>query len=182
MWLQAMTLNYVILKGFLVGFLWPCLCHLWYTKSQYPKVCLAYQDVCTYVLLVTFSSQRLSDAYPCVSLINQVLVIHSLTISHTLALLCFMWVVSDSRDSCKWIIISLNRFVHWKVRFQGLLFTYALLQDIECFFNDFPIVSQRSRTEVSFIWPSFIILINHSDNFRFIFNVFLCFISWRWRQ
>ena len=144
--------------------------------------CVWHIKTYAHVLLVAFSSQTLSDAYPCVSLINQVLVIHSLTISHTLALLCFTWVVLDSGDSCKWIIISLNRFVHWKVRFQGLLFTYALLQDIECFFNNFPIVSQRSRTEVSFIWPSFIILVNHSDNFRFIFYVFLCFISWRRRQ
>ena len=39
-------------RCFLVGFLWSCLCHLWYTKSRYPKPCLAYWDLCTYVLLV----------------------------------------------------------------------------------------------------------------------------------
>ena len=43
---------------YLVRFLWSCLCHLWYTKSQYSEPCLVYPDLCTFVLLVLiFSSQ-----------------------------------------------------------------------------------------------------------------------------
>ena len=34
--------------------------------------------------------------------------------------LCFMPVILDSGDSCKWIITSPNRLAHWKVRFQSL--------------------------------------------------------------
>ena len=39
---------------------------------------------------------------------NQVFVIHSFTILDIFAHLCFMWVVLDSQDSCKWFIASLN--------------------------------------------------------------------------
>ena len=65
-------------------------------------------------------SWRLSYVYPCVSLINQVLVICSFTLLHRLVQLCFTWVILDLEDSCKWIIASLNRLMHWKIRLQSL--------------------------------------------------------------
>ena len=63
---------------------------------------------------------RLSYVYPCVSLINQVFVICSFTILRRLAQLCFTWVILDFGDSRKWIILRLNRLVHWKAGFQSL--------------------------------------------------------------
>ena len=41
---------------FWLGFLWSRLCHLWYNKSQYPKLCLAYTDLQTCDLLVCIVS------------------------------------------------------------------------------------------------------------------------------
>ena len=84
------------------------------TKSPYPKLCLAYQNLCTYVLLVLIfqakvNEGRLSYVYLSVSLINQVFVIHSFTILHRLMHLCFKWVVLDPGDSRMWIIVSLIR-------------------------------------------------------------------------
>ena len=40
----------------LVGFLWSCLSHVQCTKLQYPKLCLAYQDLWAFVLLVLIFS------------------------------------------------------------------------------------------------------------------------------
>ena len=55
---------------------------------------------------------RLSFVYPCVLLISQIFVIRSFTLLYRLAQLCFTRVVSDSGDSHKLIIASLNRLVH----------------------------------------------------------------------
>ena len=64
------------------------------------------------------------------SLINQVFVIRSFIILHILAQLCFKQVVLDSENSHKWIIVSVNRLVHWKVRFQNLS-TYGAIAGFE---------------------------------------------------
>ena len=60
---------------------------------------------------------RLSYVFPC----NSLIVIRSFTILWRPVQLCFMRVVLGSGDSCNLIIASLNRLVHWKVRFQSLV-------------------------------------------------------------
>ena len=110
---------------FLVGFLWSRFCHLYYTNSRYPKPCLVYRNLCTYVLLVLiFSSQsERRKAILCLSLClidKSSFSIRSFTILDKLAQFCFMWVILDSEDSRKWIISSLNGLVHWNVGFQSL--------------------------------------------------------------
>ena len=62
----------------------------------------------------------MKNKYHCISLINQIFVICSFTILHRLVQLCFAWVVLDFGDSCKWIIVSLNRLMCWKFGFQSL--------------------------------------------------------------
>ena len=116
---------------FLAAFLWTCHCCLKCTKSKHPKLCLAYQGWCTYVLLVLFyqvkaNEGRLSYVYPCVSLINQAFVICSFTILQRLAQLCFTWVILYFGDSRKWIIPSLNKLLHWKAGFQSLRRCFSL--------------------------------------------------------
>ena len=63
---------------------------------------------------------RLSYVYPFVSLINQVFVIYSVTMLQRHGKLCFKRIVLYSGDSRKSTIMSLNRLVHWKVKFQSL--------------------------------------------------------------
>ena len=124
---------------FLVGFLWSCLCHLQYTKSQYPKSCMAYQDL-LHICSISFYffkpkqticlSLFISYVYSCVSSINQVFVICCyFTIWNRLSQLCFTRVILDLGDCHKWIIASLNRFVHWKVRFQSLPLQHHIYRD-----------------------------------------------------
>ena len=79
----------------LVGFLWLCLCHLQYTTSQHPKLCLTY-ETCMHICSIShyfFTPKQTKEyclyVYPCVSLMNQVLVIRSYTILHRLTQLCF---------------------------------------------------------------------------------------------
>ena len=80
-------------------------------KSQYPKLCLAFQDLRSYVLLVIFASQsEQRKTVLCLSLffmINQIFVICSLIIFHRLMQLCFSRVVLDSETlvSDSWISV-----------------------------------------------------------------------------
>ena len=79
---------------------------------------------------------RLSYVYSCISLLNQVFVICSFTILHRLTQLCLMQVFIDSGDSSKGVIASLNRLVHWKVRFQSLIIENKFL--INVFYKTLP--------------------------------------------
>ena len=75
------------------------------------------------------SERRKTVLYLSLCLIDyHVFVMCSFTILHRLAQLCFTRVVLDAGVSCKWIIASVNRFMHWKVGFQSLC-------SITCFKN-----------------------------------------------
>ena len=80
--------------------------------AQHPMPCLAYWDLCTCSISSHFSMPRQTKEdylmFIHVSLINQLLVICSFTILHTLVQLCF---TKNIRDSHRWIIARLNRLV-----------------------------------------------------------------------
>ena len=88
-----------------------------------PSSFLAYQDLCTYVLLVlTFSSpskQRKTNLCFSLCLIDKSSLCNSLfyNITWTCTVIC-MRVTWVNCIICKRIIASLNRLVHWKVGFQ----------------------------------------------------------------
>ena len=98
---------------------------------------------------------RLSYVYICVSLINQVFVICSFTISRRLAQLCFTRVVVDSGDSCKCIIASLNRLVDWKFGFKSLFVDVQILC-FRCFMQSGRLITAWVHIFVVFIvlWVS----------------------------
>ena len=114
MWLQAMLLQ-------TMSFSWiPMVIPLPFViyEVTISHVIFGISDLWTYVLLViTFSCQSEWRKTVLCSFLCQ---IRSFTVLHRLTQLCFTQIILDMGDSHKCIMPSLNRLVHWKVRFSSL--------------------------------------------------------------